>query len=170
MKRAALALGLALFAVLWNAEAFAQDPVLPFAEDDWAMNTAIAQAQETLPQFLANAIGSEGASIPDALLKVGLPTVNGVNTIEHIWIMPFAQLTGTELAGILANEPQELGDLRIGDRVQFTMDQVSDWSLTSPRGLYWGNYTTRVMFDQGAFGDDPFETIFEAAPVPPDWQ
>jgi hypothetical protein len=54
--------------------------------------------------------------------------------------------------------------------VEFTIDQISDGSLTSPLGLYWGNYTTRVMFDQGAFGDNPFETIFEASPLPPDWQ
>jgi uncharacterized protein YegJ (DUF2314 family) len=126
MKQAALALGLTLFAALWNAGAYVQDPVLPFAKDDLAMNAAITQAQETLPQFLANALDSEGTSIPDALLKVGLPTVDGVNTHEHIWIVPFTRLTDTEFAGILANEPQELGVLRIGDRVEFTMDQISD--------------------------------------------
>jgi uncharacterized protein YegJ (DUF2314 family) len=170
MKSTTLAVGLTLFAALRTAEAFAQEPLLSFAEDDPLMNAAIADAKETLPLFLANALNSDGTSIPDALLKVGLPTVNGTNTLEHIWLMPFAQLTDTEFTGVLANEPVELGDLRIGDSVKVTIDQVSDWSLTSPKGLYWGNYTTRVMFDHGAFGDDPFETVFEASPLPPDWQ
>lgn len=165
MKRLALCLTLAFAQPLW-----AEDPVYGYAESDEVMNAAIAEAGETLPLFLAHAFGDDDVSIDGALIKAGLPTVNGVNELEHIWIMPFQIEADGSFVGLLANEPAELGDLVLGDKVQFDPEQISDWSLYSPEGLLYGNYTSRVMFDQGAFGDTPFEQIFTADPVPADWQ
>jgi uncharacterized protein YegJ (DUF2314 family) len=71
---------------------------------------------------------------------------------------------------VLANEPYELGTLKVGDQIDFRMEQISDWSLYSADGLLYGNYTSRVMFDSGAFGDTPFEAIFTAEPIPAEWQ
>jgi uncharacterized protein YegJ (DUF2314 family) len=169
MKNFAFASVVACVAVSWTTKGYAEDPVMPFATDDPAMNAAIADAQKTLPLFLAHAFADDGTSLADTLVKVGLPAVNGPNSLEHIWVMPFTQLTETEFSGILANEPDDLGDLGIGDTVEFTLSQISDWSMTSEQGLYWGNYTTRVMFDYGAFEDAPFDTVFEASPLPPSW-
>lgn len=141
---------------------------MPFATDDPAMNAAITNAQKTLPRFLAHAFDSSGASLQDALVKVGLLTVNGPNNLEHIWVRPFTQLSETEFSGVLANEPDDLGDLKINDTVEFTLSQISDQYVNSPKGLYCGNYTMRVMIDNGAFGDEPFDTVFEATAIPPD--
>lgn len=159
----------ALFAFL-AAPVAAQDPTINYSESDGQMQAAISEARATLPLFLANAFDAEGNSIPGSVLKVELPTVAGSDTeSEHIWVTPFARLPDGRFAGLLANEPVNLGSLHAGDRVDFDDDMISDWHLDSPSGRYWGSYTSRVMYEAGAFGDTPFDQIFEADPIPPQW-
>ena len=151
--------------------AAAQDPVVEYGVGDATMEAAIAEARTTLPLFLANALNGEGVSVEGALVKVEFPTVEGsAAESEHIWVMPFARTPEGGFAGLLANDPVNLGPLRQGDRVDFAENMISDWHLTAPSGLYWGSYTSRVMHGAGAFGDTPFEQIFEAEPVPQDWR
>jgi uncharacterized protein YegJ (DUF2314 family) len=169
MKRLILCLSLAILPPV-ATPAGAEDPVFSFADSDPAMNAAIADARRTLPLFLSRAIGPDGESLDGALVKAALPTVNGANGLEHIWIMPFALRDDGSVTGLLANEPAELGDLAYGDQVDFTQDQISDWSFSSPDGLLYGNYTSRVMFETGAFGDTPFESVFMPDPIPADWK
>ena len=150
---------------------FAQDPTVNYSESDAQMLAAIADARSTLPLFLANALDADGNSIVGAAIKVELPTVAGSDTeSEHIWVTPFTRLPDGSLAGLLANEPVNLGALQVGDRVDFTEDMISDWHLDAPSGRYWGSYTSRVMYEAGAFGDTPFDQIFETDPVPPQWK
>lgn len=150
--------------------AAAQDPVINFATDDQAMEAAIADARASLPLFLTHTLTAEGVSIDGALVKVEFPTVNSAAESEHIWVMPFARAPDGNFAGLLANDPVNLGALRQGDRVDFTESMISDWHLTGPSGRYWGSYTSRVMHASGAFGDTPFDQVFETDPIPPDWQ
>ena len=153
------------------APAAAQDPTVNYSESDAQMQAAIAEARATLPLFLANAFDPEGNSVPGSVLKVELPTVAGSPTeSEHIWVTPFARLPDGSFAGLLANEPVNLGSLRAGDRVDFTEGMISDWHFDAPSGRYWGSYTSRVMYEAGAFGDTPFDQIFETDPVPPQWK
>jgi uncharacterized protein YegJ (DUF2314 family) len=163
---AVLALGL-----VFAAPVLAQDPVIKYAPDDAAMEVAIADAKASLPLFLDHVLTAEGVSVDGALVKVEFPTVGaGDMESEHIWVMPFARSPEGAFAGLLANDPVNLGALRQGDRVDFTQGMISDWHLTGPSGRYWGSYTSRVIHAAGAFGDTPFDQIFEASPVPPDWQ
>jgi uncharacterized protein YegJ (DUF2314 family) len=167
MIRAAI-IALMLLAV---TPALAQDPVTPFAADDATMNGAMAEAQRTLPLFLANALDAEGVGRDGTGVKVGMPTVpGGAMELEHIWVTPFRLWPDGTLSGYLANEPVELGALRQGDRVDFTQGQISDWSVVNLQGKLFGNYTSRVMHGAGAFGDTPFDDIFAENPVPLDWQ
>lgn len=149
----------------------AQDPTVNYRESDAQMLAAIAEARATLPLFLANAIDAEGNSVAGSVLKVELETVPGSGTeSEHIWVTPFARLPDGSFAGLLANEPVNLGPLQAGDRVDFTEEMISDWHFDAPSGRYWGSYTSRVMYEAGAFGDTPFDQIFEPDPVPPEWK
>lgn len=149
----------------------AQDPTIDYESDDAVMNAAIAEAQATLPLFLANALDAEGNGTGETLVKVAFPTVDGGDRdVEHIWVTPFARRADGSFTGLLANEPVALGDLVAGDQVEFDQSMISDWHMTAPSGRYWGSYTSRVMYDQGAFGDTPFDQIFEADPVPADWR
>ena len=160
-----------LTSAVLSLPARAQDPIISYDKDDAAMNAAIAEARATLPLFLARAFNDEGESWDEALLKVGFPTVDGGEMdVEHIWVAPFAELEGGGFTGLLANEPMALGDLGVGDQVDFTADMISDWHMTAPSGRFWGSFTSRVMHAQGAFGDTPFEMIFETDAVPADWR
>lgn len=49
--------------------------------------------------------------------------------------------------GTLANEPVSPPGRHAGDMVEFSLSQISDWSLSANGALY-GNYTTRVMLPQ----------------------
>ena len=161
----AIALCAALAQPLW-----AQDPVLPYEVDDPRMNTAILAAQETLPLFLTAALDAEGMSQPGYIIKVALPKASDATLHEHIWVGPFGRLSDGSFSGYLNNEPDDLGDLAYGDRVRFSQRMISDWTVMSDDGLAYGQYTSRVMFEDGAFGATPFEQVFEAVPVPADWQ
>ncbi|MGL4237096.1 DUF2314 domain-containing protein [Tabrizicola sp.] len=160
----ALAVGL-------SGPAVAQNEIIPYAEDDPAMESAISEARDTLPLFLEHAFDSEGQSVEAAAIKVEIPTVAGspMDT-EHIWVTPFARFPDGSFVGLLANAPVHLGELQQWDQVDFSIDMISDWHFTAPSGRYWGNYTSRVMYEAGAFGDTPFDQIFEPEPVPADWR
>jgi uncharacterized protein YegJ (DUF2314 family) len=149
----------------------AQDPTVNYSDSDAQMQAAIGEARATLPLFLLHAIDAQGNSVAGSVLKVELRTVPGSDTeSEHIWVTPFARLPDGSFVGLLANEPVNLGPLQAGDRVDFTKDMISDWHLDAPSGRYWGSYTSRVMHAAGAFGDTPFNRIFEPDPIPPQWQ
>ena len=151
--------------------AVAQDPVIQYAPDDAAMEAAIAEARATLPLFLAHGLDANGNGIEGAVLKVGFPAQGTTDmSVEHIWVSPFARLPEGGFVGLLANEPVDLGDLTVGDRVEFSEQMISDWHVTAEDGLFWGSYTSRVMYDAGAFGDTPFEAIFKTEAVPGDWK
>lgn len=162
-----LALGLALS----FQPAFAEDPVFSFEETDPAMAAAISEAHATLPLFLTHSLDADGKSIEGMAIKVGMPTEPGSrNSVEHIWITPFARRADGGFIGLLANEPAQIGDLFLGDQVSFREDMISDWHVNAPSGRFWGSYTTRVMHAAGLYGDTPFDEIFEPDPVPPQWQ
>lgn len=166
LLRAALAAGLAL-----AAPALAQDEVMEFGQDDAAMAAAIAEARATLPLFLAHVLDAGGSSAEGAMVKVGFPAQGASDlSLEHIWVAPFAHQPDGGFVGLLANAPVDLGPLREGDRVEFGQEMISDWHLFTPAGTAWGSYTSRVMHRQGAFGDTPFEQVFEADPLPADWR
>jgi uncharacterized protein YegJ (DUF2314 family) len=162
---------LALSLAIASQPSFAEDPVFTFEETDPAMAAAIAEARATLPMFLAQSLDADGKSVGGVALKVGMPTEPGsTNSVEHIWITPFARRADGGFIGLLANEPAELGDLFIGDQVIFREDMISDWHVNAPSGRFWGSFTTRVMHASGLYGDTPFDQIFEPDPVPADWK
>lgn len=171
MKLRHLLLPALLATAFLSGGAVAQDPIIGYDKDDADMNAAIDEARATLPLFLDEAFNEDGESWDEALVKVAFPTVDGGGMdVEHIWVAPFAEREGGGFTGLLANEPMAMGDLTVGDQVDFTADMISDWHMTAPSGRFWGSFTSRVMHAQGAFGDTPFEMIFEPEPVPADWR
>lgn len=162
-----LAFAFTVLATIAQAEG---DPVTPFATDDGTMNAAIAQAQTTLPFFLANALDDDGYGNQGTSLKVAFPVKNaGENEKEVIWVNPFRVFDDGTAAGLLANEPHFMPGLNAGDRVDFTTDMIYDWALWRADETSYGNYTTRVIAIQmGADGKDLLDRMI-IPPVPADW-
>lgn len=122
----------------------AADPVVAFATDDPEMTAAIEAARTTLDNVLERK--ATGGIPAEALsLKVAIPKTGGGS--ERIYVNGIVQIDEATFEGLLANEPDALPDLKIGDRYRFTHDQIVDW-LFVVNGKMHGSYTLRVMLPQ----------------------
>lgn len=119
------------------------DPITGFSDDNAQMNAAMAEARATLPVFLAHVTNAQGRGAPNATLKVAFPATDGGR--EIIWVGDFRWDGRNGFTGRLDNQPNFMGNMRVGDAVEFTSADVRDWSVTGTDGQLWGNYTTRVM-------------------------
>ncbi|MCF2870181.1 DUF2314 domain-containing protein [Octadecabacter sp. G9-8] len=172
-----LMIGVVILAGLWfynngtdpvSSDAANGDPVEAFASDDAQMNAAMDAALTTLPAFLENQTDDAGNAIGQTSVKVAFEI--GTDAFEIIWVSGFNWDGGVNMAGFLANQPNYMGDLNAGDRVEFTTDMVRDWSLTEPDGTMWGNYTTRVIVPQlDADTAAALNAMLSPDPVPSDW-
>lgn len=167
MLRLVLALGL----FLSPAPAIAQDPITEFAGDDREMNAAMATAQDTLRLFLGNVTDPGGFGLPEASVKVAFPVDDPRMTDEVIWVGPFRWDGGDGFVGLLANEPHGLGELGLGDPVEFDAGMVRDWGLVALDGTLYGNYTTRVMLPRiDAASARELRAILSEDPIPAGWR
>ena len=143
MKRIFSLLAAPLLAIAAPCPALAQnadaDPTVSIDPDDPAMEAAIAEAQRTLPEFLAVlADPPRGAS--EFVIKFPL------GGWEHIWVDDLRIEEG-RVVGALANAPEQEGH-RIGDRVSVPFAQITDWAYRAPDGVMQGHRTTRVLLPQ----------------------
>lgn len=159
--------------LIWPGIAAAQDggdPVIPFSENDSVMNAAIAEAQASLPLFLANTLAADGSGPDGGYLKVDFPVNAADVTSEVIWVGPFLAQDAENYVGLLANAPVHMGGLALYDRVSFTNDMIVDWSLQSDTGQRYGDYTTRVIIGQLPKDESaPFAGMFMEPAFPVDW-
>lgn len=114
-------------------------PVIPIADDDPSMQAAVATARQRWPEFVA---AFEQSGFPpnpgeDSKFVVKARITEGDST-EFIWV----DVIGLEpkyVHGNLANDPVDLGDLKLGSRVEFPIEDVCDWCYfdnDQPVGLF----------------------------------
>ncbi len=149
----------------------AGDPVITFAPDDPAMNTAIKQARDTLAVFLANVLDAKGVSQTDTALKVAFQVDAADYGDEIIWVSGFSRNTEGRYIGYLANEPNHMPGKQVGSKVRFTAHQIRDWGYFGKDGKLFGHYTTRVLLktmpqDQA----EPILDLLSDHPVPDRWK
>lgn len=120
--------------------ALAEGQVMLFDDHDPEMNAAIEEARSNLPLFLEKIYEEEYADVR-AGVKVALATYD--NGQEHIWVSPIWK-TESGFSGNLVNEPVNIPNVSYGSEVNFTIDQISDWSIVIGDVRY-GHYTTRVI-------------------------
>ena len=70
----------------------------------------------------------------------------GIRT-EWMWVQ-VVYIGETRIEGVLANEPRRRNDLRAGEYVAFTRDEVGDYHLTTPDGGFEGN-ALKALTDRG---------------------
>lgn len=92
---------------------------------DARMLAAMEEATRTFDDFV-NALGSGDERCCEFNAKVGLPTRR--LTVEHIWLSDVALTEDAGvLEGVIANDPIDIPVLKLGQRVKFGRDNVSDW-------------------------------------------
>ena len=109
------------------------------ALNDPVMSTAIQNARESLPGFLAlarhPAPTMDRFAIKMALLGDGGP--------EFFWIYPFAHV-GDRFIGQIANTPLMLAGPKKGDTITFGKRDIVDW-MYMDAGMMKGNYSARAI-------------------------
>jgi len=157
-------------ALLLGGFAHAQDEVINYSDSDTEMNAAIAQARETFPLFMLQyyrEADDTGAFLDAFSVKVEMLTSDGVTT-EIIWVSPFIE-TETGFLGLLANDPDDLPGLAYGSEIEFTFDQIADWSYVRD-GRGFGNFTTRVMLpDIDPDLAQELKDYLSEVPLPAEW-
>ncbi|MEM1037210.1 MAG: DUF2314 domain-containing protein [Pseudomonadota bacterium] len=105
---------------------------------------AVAEARATFPHFLKMQ-ASKQPHLDNFAAKVALPTND--KSFEHIWVLD-VKASGDGYTGVLNNDPYNLaGGLKIGDRVSFTLDRLTDWGY-GEHGKQRGHFTTRLILEQ----------------------
>lgn len=169
--RRILAAFFAAFAMLAAPAAAEVDDgkVYLFADDDPAMNGAIAEARGYLDQVLSAFDDAPEQQHGAFMLKVGLR--NRHDGVEHIWVDQLQRIDDDHWQGALANPPDDLGDdMALGSTVEFEATQISDWSIDAGHGLL-GNFTTRVMLPRlPADEQREVRAMLAPEPVPEAWK
>ena len=111
---------------------------------DPEMQEAIDHAQSTLDTFLTFA-GNPKEGMSGFKLKVVLKDGQDAETF---WVMPFRRIDEAgkeEFEGVLANTPEVLKNVQLGQVVRFTRKEVVDWGFVNlDRQI--GSFTVCVMF------------------------
>lgn len=138
----AIRIALCLFLAFIPLQARAQgdDKTVMIASDDAEMAAAIAKARSSLDEFLAL---SDAPPPGTDKYKLKVMIIDG-DAREHFWVIPFKR-TATGFVGILANEPELVHNVVLGQNIEFTRDDISDWGYTRD-GHQVGSFTVCVMF------------------------
>lgn len=113
-------------------------PVVGISPDDPQMIEAEAQARERWPEFAAAFEASAGEHF-----IVKAPVTHG-ECVEFIWLEVTA-IEGEQVYGTLANEPANLGPLRLGSKVKVAAADVNDWLYVDDAGNAQGGFTLAVI-------------------------
>lgn len=113
------------------------DPVTAVRADDAAMNAAIAEAQATLPEWIA-LYSDPPAGYSNFAIKFPLEGV------EHIWVA-VGKIDGDTFIGRLANAPHAPG-WSYGDVVRVPRSDISDWAYWDDAGKAHGYRTVEALF------------------------
>ncbi len=122
-----------------SAQKKTSDEVIMVKEENKAMNQAMQQARDTLPQFI-KAFKNPTKDQTGFSIKVRVEDSNGV---EHFWTANLALLKEGFSAQI-ANEPQIVKSVQYAQKVIFQTSNVSDW-MYYEKGVVQGGYTIKVL-------------------------
>jgi len=116
----------------------ANPPVIEIAPDDPRMQAAVAEARERWPEFVA-AFENRAA---DERFSVKAP-FNDDEHMEFMWVEVTA-VEGKLILGTLGNEPVNVSNVKLGQRVRVQIDELNDWIFFRDDELH-GGFTIKVF-------------------------
>jgi len=116
-----------------------EPPIYSVSNDDVEMNHAVLTAYQTLDTFKM-ALLSKNKSYKYFALKSRFITSNGN---EHIWLKNII-LKDKKYVGIVANLPESISNVKIGDTISILKNNISDWMYIDKNKLR-GGYTIRIL-------------------------
>jgi uncharacterized protein YegJ (DUF2314 family) len=102
--------------------------IIDVEDDDAGMNAAMAEARKEFPAFW-KAISEDRKKaepkLEPAMVKVEFSDP-GKKGGEHLWIKDVS-FDGKLISGEVASEPHDLKSVKLGQKVSFPLEQLSDW-------------------------------------------
>lgn len=117
--------------------------------DSQKMISAFEKAQDTFKYFWRELYWEYRRIVPAldaAYVKVAfMQNMEGLDEpkVEHMWIND-VNFDGEMIEGVLINKPDELTNVKDGDRVEIPLSQVSDW-LFATNGKTYGGFTIQAF-------------------------
>ena len=115
------------------------DQVIEIDENDAQMNTAIAAARASLPEFWKH-LDNPQPGENDFALKTKITDPNGT---EHFWVISITKSDG-KVFGEIPDEPKVVKSVKNGQRVEVPEASISDWMFMRNKKIV-GNYTLRPL-------------------------
>jgi uncharacterized protein YegJ (DUF2314 family) len=113
-------------------------PILEVSGDDPLMVEAVEKARASWPKFVAAFEANAGENF-----SVKAPITAADNT-EFIWISVTA-IEGDLIYGELANDPADLGRLKLGSKVSVPLADLNDWCYMDGDGNLTGGFTIEAV-------------------------
>src|SRR5262249_20482204 len=113
-------------------------PIIEVSDDDPLMKEAVARARRDWPKFVSAFEANAGENF-----SVKAPVSHSGNT-EFIWITVTA-IEGETVFGKLANDPGDLGPLRLGSKVTVPVANLNDWCYLDAEGKLNGGFTIEAV-------------------------
>jgi len=113
-------------------------PIVEVSGDDPLMQKAVATANRRWPEFVSAFEAQAGENF-----SVKAPVTHSGNT-EFIWITVTA-IEGDTIYGELANDPGDLGPLKLGSKVTVPLADLNDWCYVNADGDLTGGFTIEAM-------------------------
>jgi uncharacterized protein YegJ (DUF2314 family) len=107
--------------------------------NDPRFKAAEAEARRRWPEFVAAFNKRE----PAAAYAVKAKFTEGDN-VEWMWVQVDA-ISGATVRGILDNEPVDVHNVKVGQRVTVAQGDIDDWIIAKSGGIVKGGFTTKVM-------------------------
>lgn len=113
------------------------DSVVSVKSEDKEMNLIIEQARGSVNEFLKE-LNNPNSAGTDFTVKYPFDTdPDSKNSKEHIWLENIEEIDG-KYYGVLANDPFYIKSMKLGDKVEFNIDQISDWKYVKNGYLVGG--------------------------------
>jgi uncharacterized protein YegJ (DUF2314 family) len=113
-------------------------PIIEVSSDDPRLRKAVETARREWPKFLVAYEGGAGENF-----SVKGPVSHSGNT-EFIWITVTA-VEGDVIYGELANDPGDLGPLKLGSNVTLPVADLNDWCFVDPDGNVVGGFSVEAV-------------------------
>ncbi len=121
-------------------------PVVDASDDDPKMKEAVAEAHKTWAQFVA-AFKKQAKNTESFGVKFPFDTPDK-DRKEFMWVQ-VTKISDDLVMGTLANEPVLAQDIKLGDKVQKKVSEMSDWMYYKD-GEIVGGFSVKVLMEQQA--------------------
>ena len=121
------------------------DPIIYAESEDPELEKAKQEALSNLDYFIESFQSNPTDTIMEYYVKMDFID-NGEH--EHMWVF-VSKYENEEFSGYLANEPEIVKNLKNGQPLEVTKEQIEDWVILDTRtGKKEGDYSSKVLLNQ----------------------